>query len=231
MNKPAKLIALAVLVLVGLFVLMNRVGLSGTGSNLLAKFSFEPLASPMPPANTVANTGSDVDSPTPSPTPAAADSTFPKTFTLGKDSQSEYGEVEFDHESHAFANRSPDGKSVMGCVECHHTEQPKSALKPPLVTSERDATLTFDLWKTSTQKVSECRACHFQEGNVPTGKKMPTATFEQGGKSKIREVTNMLAFHTNCNICHNDAAKARPELKAKPGFPTKNDCAKCHKSS
>ena len=229
MNKPAKLIALAVLVLVGLFVLMNRVDLSGTGSNLLAKFSLESLASPTPPANTAANTGSDVGSPSPSPLPATGDTTFPKTFTLATDSQSENGEVAFDHDSHAFANRSPDGKSVVGCVECHHTEQPKSALMPPLVTSERDATLTFDLWKTSTQKVSECRACHFQEGDVPTGKKMPTTTFQQGGKSKIKEVTNALAFHVNCNTCHDAAAKARPELKTKPGFATKNDCAKCHK--
>jgi hypothetical protein len=27
---------------------------------------------------------------------------------------------------------SPDGKSPIACTECHHTDQPKSALKPPL---------------------------------------------------------------------------------------------------
>ncbi len=160
---------------------------------------------------------------------ASVDGTFPKTFSLAKDSQTEDGEVAFDHEAHAFGNRSPDGKSVMGCVECHHTEQPKSELKPPLFTSERDAVLTLDLWKTTTQKVSECRACHFQEDLVPKGKKMPTTTFEQGGKSKVKEVTNQLAFHANCNTCHDAAAALRPELKSKPGFATSKACTTCHK--
>ena len=154
---------------------------------------------------------------------------FPKTFTLGKDSLSDNGEVAFDHENHAFANRSPDGKTAIGCVECHHTEQPKSALKLPLLTSERDATLTLEVWKTSTQKVSECRSCHFQEDNVPTGKKMPSADLTVRGKTVTKDITNQLAFHINCNTCHAAAAKARPELKTKPGFATKNDCTICHK--
>ena len=109
----------------------------------------------------------------PAGNPNTGGKTIPKSFTLGKDSLSEYGEVAFDHDSHAFKNYSPDGTAVMGCVECHHTDQPKSALKPPLVTSERDVTMTFDVWQKGNFKVSSCRDCHFQDGNVPEGKEMP----------------------------------------------------------
>jgi len=162
---------------------------------------------------------------------APVDNTIPKTFTLAKDSLSEYGEVKFDHDAHAFKPYSPDGKSVMGCVECHHTDQPKSALKPPLSTSERDVTLTMEVFQKATQKVSECRACHFQDGNVPDGKTMPSATYTDGGKSTKKELNNELAFHINCNTCHDAAFKLRPELKKTPGFATSKDCTVCHKAS
>ena len=231
MNRSLRYIVVSVFGIVALLMLLSETNLSTKNSLLFAVAAFKPLASPTPVSNIAVNTNSATDSPTPSPPPTVGDSKFPKTFTLAQDSQSDEGAVAFDHEAHAFGNRSPDGKSVMGCVECHHTEQPKSALKPPLFTSERDSVLTLDLWKTTTQKVSECRACHFQKDNVPAGKKMPTSTFEQGGKTKVKEVTNQLAFHVNCNTCHDAAAKARPELKTKPGFATKNDCAKCHKSN
>ncbi len=143
-----------------------------------------------------------------------------KNFTLGKDSLSEYGEVPFDHETHAEGKYSPDGKSVVGCVECHHTDQPKSAMKPPLVTSERDVVLTMATFQASNQKVSECRACHFQEGNIPDGKEMPVLA----GK----DLNNEIAYHLNCNTCHDAAFKARPELKGKKGFATSKDCLICH---
>jgi Zn ribbon nucleic-acid-binding protein len=139
---------------------------------------------------------------------------------LGKDSLSEYGEAKFDHETHAEAKYSPDGKSVLTCVECHHTDQPKSALKPPLKTSEREVALTMATWQASNQKVNECRACHFQEGNVPDGKEMP----ELNGKA----LNNEYSYHVNCNTCHDAAFKARPELKGKKGFATSKDCLICH---
>lgn len=166
-----------------------------------------------------------------SPTPAAGDKAMKKEFTLGKDSLSEYGEVAFNHETHAFKPYSPDGKSVVGCVECHHTDQPKSALKPPLVTSEREVALTHDSWKASAQKVNECRFCHFQDGSVPDGKTMPTASYTEGGKSTKKDLNNELAYHINCNTCHDAAAKLRPELKKKAGFATTKDCLLCHKSN
>ncbi len=167
------------------------------------------------PANTASNTSTVP--------PSTGGKSIPKSFTLGLDSQSEYGEAAFDHDTHAFKNYSPDGKSVMGCVECHHTDQPKSALKLPYVTSERNETLTFDVWQKSSQKVSSCRDCHFQDGNVPDGKTMPT--------SGSKDLNNQLAYHINCNSCHDAAFKARPELKTHKGFATSKDCAVCHKTS
>jgi hypothetical protein len=155
---------------------------------------------------------------------------IPKEFTLGTDSlDSEKGEVPFDHDTHAFQKYAADGQSVMACTECHHTDQPKSALKPPLLTSERDQTLTFAFWQSSNIKVTHCRDCHFQAGNVPAGKVMPTATYTEGGKSVTKTLDNQLAYHLNCNTCHDSAAKLRPELLKKPGFAVGKDCMRCHK--
>src|SRR5689334_16557043 len=72
---------------------------------------------------TVAPSVSAQAKPTPPPA-AASDKTIQKSFVLSKDSVSEYGESPFDHESHAFKNYSPDGKSPIACIECHHTDQP-----------------------------------------------------------------------------------------------------------
>src|SRR6266516_930772 len=91
----------------------------------------------------------------------------PKEVTLGKDSQSDkYGDVSFNHENHATKNYSVDGKSAIACTECHHTDQPASALKLPLKTSERDAVLTAALLQAADSKaVKTCRTCHLQAGD------------------------------------------------------------------
>ncbi|MEO8647773.1 MAG: cytochrome c3 family protein, partial [Acidobacteriota bacterium] len=187
---------------------------------------------PTPPANSNANTAntSTLAAANAAPKPGG-DKTITKHFTLGKDSLSEYGESEFDHDNHAFKNYSTDGKSPIACIECHHTDQPKSALKPPLATSERDVALTFETWQKSSQKVNECRTCHFQDGNVPDDKTMPTATYTEGGKSTTKDLNNELAYHINCNTCHDAAAQLRPELKKKAGFATTKDCTICHKKN
>lgn len=198
MKNAAKFTVIIAFCVFSLGLALNCAGKGGTGSAAVVK----------------------VDA---TPTPAAAGGKeIEKTFILSKDSQSEYGESPFNHENHAFKNYSPDGKSVMGCVECHHTDQPKSALKPPYLTSERDVTLTDAVYKSSTQKVSNCRTCHFQDGQVPDGKEMPKTT---------KDLTNELAYHINCNGCHDAAFKARPELKSKPGFATSKDCTVCHKKN
>ena len=95
----------------------------------------------------------------------------------------------------------------MGCVECHHTDQPKSALKPPLATSERDIALTFDLWKKSDQKKRLVSAgpAIFRTAVCRMTKTMPSATYTEEGKSTTKDLNNELAYHINCNTCH-DAA-------------------------
>ena len=197
-----------------------------------------------PPANAATNKSAAANSAaakpvvapsptTPANTPVAPNPNgkkIPKEFTLGTDSlDSEKGEVPFDHDTHAFQKYTPDGQSAMACTECHHTDQPKSALKPPLSTSEREETLTLAFWQSSNIKVTHCRDCHFQAGNVPAGKTMPSAAYTEGGKSVTKALDNQLAYHINCNTCHDNAAKARPELLKKPGFAIGKDCMRCHK--
>jgi len=181
------------------------------------------MSAPTPPANAApaaANTA-----------PAAGGKQIEKVFKLGQDSQDEHGEVVFDHDSHAFKNYSPDGKSQITCTECHHTDQPKAALSGPLKTSERDVALTLAVYQKSDQKVNNCRACHFQEGNAPDGKEMPSATYTIDGNSVTKELNNELAYHINCNTCHDNALAARPDLKGKAGFAGSKDCLICHKKN
>ena len=192
-----------------------------------AQVSGKPTPTPAGNTNTATNSAANVAAPT--PPQGASDKKIPKSFILGKDSQTEDGEVPFDHDTHAFKMYSPDGKSAIGCVECHHTDQPKSALKPPLLTSERDVTLTLESWRASAQKVKECRSCHFQSGNIPDGGTMPTATYAERGKQVTKDLNNELAYHINCNTCHDAAAKIRPEVKSRPGFATSTDCKTCHR--
>lgn len=225
-------IKLSVITIFGVFVLgflLNSFGSSVPGSRVFAKG--EPTPTPASNSNIPANTATNSSGGTRSLIPSGAGKKITKAFILGKDSLSEYGEAPFDHDTHAFQMYSPDGKAVVGCVECHHTDQPKSALKLPLVTSERDVALTLESWRGSPQKVNECRACHFQDGNVPDGKEMPTATYTDGAKSTKKDLNNELAYHINCNTCHDAAAKLRPELKKKAGFATSKDCTICHKTN
>ncbi len=211
MKNLAKLIVVSIFAVLAGFAF--SCGLAGSRQS-----SASLAATPTPTAtNTAPDTNANSDA---TPAPTAGDKTITKNFTLGKDSLSEYGVVAFDHETHANAKYSPDGTAVIGCVECHHTDQPKSALKAPLVTSERDVVLTMATYQASTKKVSECRECHFQDGNIPEGKEMPTL----GGK----DLNNEYSYHVNCNTCHDAAFKARPALKSKKGFATSKDCLVCH---
>jgi hypothetical protein len=234
MKNSVKLAVITAFGVLLLALFLNTVGAAGLGS--LSGLGADPT--PTPPkananmaANVMANTvgaNSAANTAAPAATPPAntggsvdlGGKTMTKVFHLALDSQDENGEVVFNHENHAFMKYNPDGTSVMGCVECHHTDAPKSALKPPYVTSERDVILTLESWKASSQPVTKCRTCHFQDGNVPEGKVMPQTT---------KELNNRIAYHINCNDCHDAAAKARPELRKKPGFATGKDCGVCHK--
>lgn len=238
MKNAAKLAVIGVFGLLMLGLVLNSERDGGTTYAGAVPTPTPAVANVGANANKAANTNSAANAVTnavtaPANTPAnaapAGNKTMRKEFTLGQDSLTEYGEVPFNHDTHAFQKYSPDGKSVIGCVECHHTDQPKSALKPPLLTSERDVTLTFESWKASSQKVNECRYCHFQTDGVPDDKEMPTATYTEGGKSVVKDLNNELAYHINCNTCHDAAAALRPEVRKKPGFAIGKDCTICHK--
>ena len=149
----------------------------------------------------------------------------PKEIVLSKDSQSDkYGDVPFNHETHSTKNYSPDGTAVLACVECHHTDQPAAALKAPLKTSERDVALTAALLAVAESKpVKSCRACHLQAGDDSA----PTPTITYAGKPAPTKLTNEVAYHLNCNLCHDKVLAARPTLKG--NVAGSNDCLPCHK--
>lgn len=190
------------------------------GASTRASMSVQPT----PPANAApANSAPSA--------PAAGGKDIKDVWHLALDSQDEHGEVVFNHKTHATGNYMPDGKSQITCVECHHTDQPKSALTGPLKTSERDVALTLAVFQKSDQKVSTCRTCHFQDGNIPDGKEMPQATYTIEGNQVTKDLNNELAYHINCNTCHDNAVAARPELKGKAGFSGSKDCLICHKKN
>src|SRR6186713_2642209 len=114
--------------------------------------------------------------------------TQPKEVVLGKDSQSDkYGEAPFNHENHATKKYSPDGQSVLACVECHHTDQPAASLKAPLKTSERDVALTAAVLAAADAKpVKSCRSCHLQAGDDSAT--IPSVTY--AGKTTPTKLTN-----------------------------------------
>jgi hypothetical protein len=153
--------------------------------------------------------------------------TQPKETVLAKDSQSDkYGEVAFNHENHSTKKYSVDGQSVLACVECHHTDQPAAGLKPPLKTSERNVLLTAAVLQAADAKaVKTCRACHLQAGDDSAS--IPTVQYPD--KPALTKLTNEVAYHVNCNLCHDKAIAARPAVKGKA--PGSNDCVPCHKAA
>ena len=148
----------------------------------------------------------------------------PKKIKLAADSlDDKWGEVAFDHENHTTKNYTPDGKAVSTCIECHHTDQPKANLKPPLVTSERNVALTADLLKdAAAAPVKGCRSCHLQAGD--DSKPLPVISKD----AKQVKLDNEVAYHTNCFACHDAAIKARPDLAARTSGSDPKGCVKCH---
>ena len=148
----------------------------------------------------------------------------PKKIKLAADSlDDKWGEVAFDHENHTLKTYTPDGKSAPACIVCHHTDQPKENLKPPLVTSERNVVLTADLLKdAAAAPVKGCRSCHLQAGD--DSKPLPVITKD----SKQVKMDNENAYHVNCFECHDAAIKAKPELAAKISGSDPKGCVKCH---
>ena len=148
-----------------------------------------------------------------------------KVFILCKESQSDrFGVVRFNHENHSTKRYSFDGKTVISCVECHHTDQPFASLKPPLKTSERNVVLSAaSLLSKDAAPVKSCGACHLQKGDDSA----PIPTIEPDGALDPTILTNDIAFHIKCDVCHDRAIAARPALKGK--VPGTKDCFPCHK--
>ena len=148
----------------------------------------------------------------------------PKKVKLDTDSlDDKWGEVAFDHENHTTKNYNPDRKSMTSCIVCHHTDQPKENLKPPLVTSERNVVLTADVLKDAVAApVKGCRSCHLQAGD--DSKPLPAITKD----GKQVKMDNENAYHVNCFECHDAAIKAKPELAAKISGSDPKGCDKCH---
>jgi len=148
----------------------------------------------------------------------------PKKVTLDSDSlDDKWGEVAFDHETHSSKKYNPDGAGVTPCTFCHHTDQPKDGLKPPLVTSERSVALTADILKdAAATPVKTCRACHLQAGD--DSKPLPVVTKD----GKQVKMDNEHAYHINCFECHDAAIKANPGLAAKISGSDPNGCVKWH---
>jgi cytochrome c553 len=154
-----------------------------------------------------------------------------KTYVLSKDSKNPKGApVPFNHETHSTKNYNIDGTAPIGCVECHHTDQPaaEAAKRPPLKTAhpaDRTTTLTADLLSkdAAAPDVLSCRACHEQEGKKPRLlAENPPVTYE--GDTDPTILNNEEAYHRNCNTCHDLAVEKRPALK----IPTSQQCTQCH---
>jgi hypothetical protein len=152
-----------------------------------------------------------------------------KLSTDSKKDKAKSISVPFSHVNHATKNYSIDGTKTIGCVECHHTDQPaaEAAKHPPLKSgypADITTTLTAETVKDpKTPKVETCRTCHAQEGDKPkVGDAIPEVTYE--GDTDPTVLTNEEAYHRNCNGCHDAAVEARKIKTA----PTNNECIKCH---
>ncbi|HEY3037959.1 MAG TPA: cytochrome c3 family protein [Pyrinomonadaceae bacterium] len=154
----------------------------------------------------------------------------PETLVLGE--KAVLGKVTFSHLNHTTKNFDIGGIRPVYCIECHHVEQPEAEAKKMLphqtaYPANRTTTLTADLIaKEPNTKVTPCRSCHARKEEKPTlWPQIPEIKSEDS--TAIITVTNQQAFHRACAGCHDQAAKARPDVKA----PTSKKCTACHKKS
>src|SRR5215212_11911603 len=135
-----------------------------------------------------------------------------KLSTDSKKDKAKSISVPFSHVNHSTKNYSVDGTKPIGCVECHHTDQPaaEAAKHPPLKSAhptDRTVTLTAETAKDAkTPQVQTCRACHAQEGDKPKLlEAIPEVTYE--GDTDPTVLDNEQAYHRNCNGCHDAAVE------------------------
>jgi hypothetical protein len=146
-----------------------------------------------------------------------------KPIILAKDSDDpKSGELKpeaaFDHIKHStLPNYGLDGKTIAACVDCHHTDQPAApAAMPFLVSFERKEVLTTKQLEASKQPVKSCRACHFQASAEETDEYPPkSVTYpKEMNRPPSGKLTNEIAYHLNCNTCHESAKKRDAKIKA-----------------
>ncbi|HEX8706958.1 MAG TPA: cytochrome c3 family protein [Pyrinomonadaceae bacterium] len=156
-----------------------------------------------------------------------------KPIILAKDSDDpKSGELKaeaaFDHAKHSTdAAYSLDGKTATACIECHHTDQPSAPKgQEYLKKFERKEALTAKQLEASKEPVKSCRACHFQPSAEETDEFPPKSIVypKESGKAPSGKLTNEIAYHLNCNTCHEAARKRDPKLKAP------QTCTDCHKA-
>lgn len=140
-------------------------------------------------------------------------------------------EAAFDHTKHSTdVLHSIDGKTVTACIECHHTAQPSApAGQKYLKRFDRKEILTAEQLETSKVPVQSCRSCHFQKSSEETADFPPKSiTYPKSmGKEPSGKLFNNVAYHINCNSCH-DAVMARESTVKDSKIKAPADCIDCH---
>lgn len=160
----------------------------------------------------------------------ATERKMPDVITLA--TESKLGPVTFNHTNHTTKNYNVAGTGPIDCVKCHHTAQPESEVTkhPPLKTAwpkDRTDTLTAETFKDpKSPAVVACRDCHARADTKPKVlPEIPQVKYE-GAEAPIK-ITNQQAFHRKCAGCHDEAMKARTDIKA----PKTTQCLLCHKKA
>lgn len=152
---------------------------------------------------------------------------IPEVILLGKASKP--GQLRFNHVKHNSGEYNIGGPIL--CIECHHTAQPASDLvsAPPFKIvwpAGRTTTLTAELFTEDPIKagVAACRDCHVRPGRKP--KLMAVMPSIEDPETKaITKITNQVAFHTACDVCHFQIKFRADGSKA----PEATTCSACHK--
>lgn len=156
-----------------------------------------------------------------------------KPVILGKDSENakpNSGELKpeaaFEHVKHStLASYSFDGKTPAACVDCHHTDQPTAPKgQEYLAKFERNEVLTTKQLESSKQPVRTCRACHLQASAEETDDYPPKSVTYPAALNRppSGKLNNEIAYHLNCNTCHDAVKKRDPKIKAP------QTCVDCH---
>lgn len=158
----------------------------------------------------------------------AVNKPIPEVIVLAKGTKK--GSVTFNHVRHNGGEYNAGGPIL--CTECHHTAQPASELVrfPPLKTAwpaDRTTTLTADLYNENPKKagVAACRECHSRAGTKPKLlSKVPE--FDDQVTGKVTKLTNQIALHQACDVCHFQIGFRTAGTKA----PIATNCTSCHKT-